>query len=161
MNGIVAEFGKSDPELLERKLNAMRILENVELPSSIADLFIKPKDVSALDTSEVSDDEEDDIVGEKEKLVDLEEAPIPPKLVRMANLCVVGGHVVNGVAAIHSEIVKQDVFNDFYKVSIFFQVNYKNVPEYRCFLKIWYKMFLLATLVLILMDHDDFAPCLK
>ncbi|XP_023732365.1 alpha-1,4 glucan phosphorylase L-1 isozyme, chloroplastic/amyloplastic [Lactuca sativa] len=116
VNRIVAEFGKSDPELLERKLNAMRILENVELPSSIADLFIKPKDVSALDTSEVSDDEEDDIVGEKEKLMDLEEAPIPPKLVRMANLCVVGGHVVNGVAAIHSEIVKQDVFNDFYKL---------------------------------------------
>jgi starch phosphorylase len=36
----------------------------------------------------------------------------------MANLSVVGGHVVNGVAEIHSEIVKDDVFNAFYKVNI-------------------------------------------
>ncbi|KAI3813237.1 hypothetical protein L1987_17956 [Smallanthus sonchifolius] len=124
ISGIVAEFGKSDPELLERKLNAMRILENVELPSSIADLFIKPKETSAIDTSEVSKvsdkgslaDEEDEFVGNTEKEVDLPPVPIPPKMVRMANLCVVGGHVVNGVAEIHSEIVKQDVFNDFYKL---------------------------------------------
>ncbi|XP_022642603.1 alpha-1,4 glucan phosphorylase L isozyme, chloroplastic/amyloplastic-like [Vigna radiata var. radiata] len=33
----------------------------------------------------------------------------------MANLCVVGGHAVNGVAEIHSEIVKDEVFNAFYK----------------------------------------------
>ena len=37
-------------------------------------------------------------------------------MVRMANLCVIAGHAVNGVAAIHSEIVKDDVFNDFYKL---------------------------------------------
>ncbi|XP_068334596.1 alpha-1,4 glucan phosphorylase L isozyme, chloroplastic/amyloplastic-like [Pyrus communis] len=49
---------------------------------------------------------------EKKKKVVVE----PPKLVRMANLCVVGGHAVNGVAEIHSEIVKDEVFNSFYKL---------------------------------------------
>lgn len=34
--------------------------------------------------------------------------------VKMANLSVYGGHSVNGVAALHSEIIKQSVFKDFY-----------------------------------------------
>jgi starch phosphorylase len=34
----------------------------------------------------------------------------------MAYLAVVGSNYVNGVAAIHSEIVKHDIFNDFYKL---------------------------------------------
>ncbi len=37
-------------------------------------------------------------------------------LVRMAKLSVIAGSKVNGVAAIHSEIVKNVVFKDFYKV---------------------------------------------
>lgn len=36
--------------------------------------------------------------------------------VRMANLCVVGSHSVNGVAKLHSQIIKDTIFNDFYKV---------------------------------------------
>jgi len=36
-----------------------------------------------------------------------------PKKVRMANLAVIGSHMVNGVAAIHSELMKQYVFHDF------------------------------------------------
>ena len=35
--------------------------------------------------------------------------------VRMANLSVVGSHTVNGVSKLHSEILKQTVFHDFYK----------------------------------------------
>ena len=35
--------------------------------------------------------------------------------VRMANLSVVGSHHTNGVSALHSEILKQTVFHDFYK----------------------------------------------
>ncbi|GFR50336.1 hypothetical protein Agub_g12544 [Astrephomene gubernaculifera] len=37
-------------------------------------------------------------------------------LVNMAYLAVVGSSAVNGVAAIHSNIVKDEIFNDFYKI---------------------------------------------
>uniref|UniRef100_A0A671LJL1 Alpha-1,4 glucan phosphorylase n=1 Tax=Sinocyclocheilus anshuiensis TaxID=1608454 RepID=A0A671LJL1_9TELE len=36
-----------------------------------------------------------------------------PKRINMAHLCVVGSHAVNGVARIHSDIVKTTVFKDF------------------------------------------------
>jgi starch phosphorylase len=36
--------------------------------------------------------------------------------VRMANLAVLGSHRVNGVAALHSEILKHDIFKDFYEM---------------------------------------------
>jgi len=35
------------------------------------------------------------------------------KMIRMANLAVIGSHTVNGVAAIHSELMKQYVFKNF------------------------------------------------
>src|SRR5205823_1251597 len=38
------------------------------------------------------------------------------KRVRMANLAIVGGHAINGVAALHSEILKDSVFRDFYEM---------------------------------------------
>ncbi|MCR5207044.1 MAG: glycogen/starch/alpha-glucan phosphorylase [Eubacterium sp.] len=37
--------------------------------------------------------------------------------VRMANLCVAGSHSVNGVSALHSEILKETVFSDFYSLT--------------------------------------------
>ncbi len=37
--------------------------------------------------------------------------------VKMANLSVYGGHSVNGVSALHSEIIKESVFKDFYDFS--------------------------------------------
>ncbi|KAJ6926849.1 hypothetical protein NC651_011064 [Populus alba x Populus x berolinensis] len=55
------------------------------------------------------------VTQKKEKIM-AEPPPKPPKMVRMANLAVVGGHAVNGVAEIHSEIVKDEVFNAFYKL---------------------------------------------
>jgi starch phosphorylase len=36
--------------------------------------------------------------------------------VRMANLACVGSHAVNGVAALHTELVKKDVLRDFYEM---------------------------------------------
>ncbi|MDE6469493.1 MAG: glycogen/starch/alpha-glucan phosphorylase [Eubacterium sp.] len=38
-------------------------------------------------------------------------------VIRMANLCVAGSHSVNGVSALHSEILKDTVFNDFYTIT--------------------------------------------
>ncbi|OHD76741.1 MAG: glycogen phosphorylase [Spirochaetes bacterium RIFOXYC1_FULL_54_7] len=42
----------------------------------------------------------------------IEEGPV--KKVRMANLAVIGSHSVNGVAALHSEILKASLFKDFF-----------------------------------------------
>ncbi len=36
--------------------------------------------------------------------------------VRMANLAVIGSHSINGVSALHSEIIKESVFRDFYEI---------------------------------------------
>lgn len=123
---IISEYGTKAPGVLKKKLNDMRILENIDLPSSVASLI---KDKTILQTEK---NEETEVLGEEDEPNDVEEceekaskankkspkkpAPKPPKMVRMANLCVVGGHAVNGVAEIHSEIVKQEVFNDFYEM---------------------------------------------
>ncbi|MFQ3580764.1 MAG: glycogen/starch/alpha-glucan phosphorylase [Chloracidobacterium sp.] len=48
--------------------------------------------------------------------VSIIEEPVPgirPKSVRMANLAIVGSHRVNGVAALHTEIIKRELFRDF------------------------------------------------
>ncbi|CAN6858064.1 hypothetical protein Bca4012_052508 [Brassica carinata] len=123
---IVSEYGTADPDLLKEKLKAMRILENVELPPAFADVIVKPKEkpVIAEKTVDLSEDSKEDAQTEVKKEQEEEETagvkteviPEPPKMVRMANLAVVGGHAVNGVAEIHSEIVKTDVFNDFVKL---------------------------------------------
>lgn len=39
-----------------------------------------------------------------------------PKRVRMAQLCVIGSHSVNGVSELHSELLKTKVFKDFYEL---------------------------------------------
>ncbi|TFG98953.1 MAG: glycogen/starch/alpha-glucan family phosphorylase, partial [Calditrichales bacterium] len=40
----------------------------------------------------------------------------PERRIRMANLSIVGSHSVNGVAALHSDIIKNDIFRDFYDI---------------------------------------------
>ncbi|HEX5152549.1 MAG TPA: glycogen/starch/alpha-glucan phosphorylase [Parafilimonas sp.] len=39
------------------------------------------------------------------------------KYVRMAHLACIGGHAINGVSALHTELLKQDVLHDFYQLS--------------------------------------------
>ncbi|XP_053304737.1 glycogen phosphorylase, muscle form [Spea bombifrons] len=38
------------------------------------------------------------------------------KRINMAHLCIVGSHAINGVAQIHSDIIKDTVFRDFYEM---------------------------------------------
>ncbi|MGK7943454.1 MAG: glycogen/starch/alpha-glucan phosphorylase [Microcystaceae cyanobacterium] len=49
-----------------------------------------------------------------EKLSLIQESP--EKQIRMANLACVGSHAINGVAALHTELLKQDTLNQFYKL---------------------------------------------
>ncbi|KAL5826292.1 hypothetical protein ACOSQ4_018089 [Xanthoceras sorbifolium] len=128
LNTILAEYGTEDLDLLQQKLKQMRILDNIELPESITKLLIKSEDNSATHPAEEVDisDEESKAVFEEDQSeeqdmeekneVTFEPDPTLPKMVRMANLCVAGGYAVNGVAEIHSEIVKNEVFNDFYQL---------------------------------------------
>ncbi|HRE41231.1 MAG TPA: glycogen/starch/alpha-glucan phosphorylase [Ignavibacteria bacterium] len=38
------------------------------------------------------------------------------KFVRMANLAIIGSHSVNGVAELHTKIIKEQIFKDFYEI---------------------------------------------
>lgn len=51
--------------------------------------------------------------------------------VKMANLCVAAAHSVNGVSALHSEIIKKDIFKGFYKVEPDKFTNVTNGIAYR------------------------------
>ncbi|MFW5779868.1 MAG: glycogen/starch/alpha-glucan family phosphorylase, partial [Bacillota bacterium] len=37
--------------------------------------------------------------------------------IRMANLCLAASHTINGVSKLHSKIIKEDVFTDYYKLA--------------------------------------------
>ncbi len=50
----------------------------------------------------------------KSRLSIIEEGEV--RKVRMANLCVIGSHKVNGVAEIHSKLVKEDLFPEFSQI---------------------------------------------
>ena len=41
----------------------------------------------------------------------------PEKRVNMANLCIIGSHTINGVAAIHSDLLKKETYDYFMCIS--------------------------------------------
>lgn len=49
-----------------------------------------------------------------ERISIIEERPI--KSIRMAYLSIVGSHSINGVAELHTEIIKEKLFSDFYRI---------------------------------------------
>ncbi|XXG55630.1 hypothetical protein AAC387_Pa03g3253 [Persea americana] len=154
IHNIISEYGTEDLKMLVEKLKELRILENFELPASVIQLLVKPKETSLTDMDELIEPEEkvvepkveelkpkakeaeskevesgeEDVQPEEEDVEPEEEElddevillsvldPQLPKGIRMANLSVVGGHTVNGVAEIHSDIVKEEVFNSFYQL---------------------------------------------
>ncbi|KAK1267833.1 hypothetical protein QJS04_geneDACA005184 [Acorus gramineus] len=121
---------KKQKALLKEKAAKQKVLvKSMEIPAETTDaaeVAETAEATEAVEASEVAEDaekeisepdpdeEEEDLVAEEPP--SFKPDPKLPKMVRMANLCVVGGHAVNGVAEIHSEIVKDEVFNDFYKL---------------------------------------------
>ena len=51
--------------------------------------------------------------------------------IKMATLCLVASHKVNGVSKLHSEILKKDVFNEYYKIAPEKFTNVTNGIAYR------------------------------
>ena len=102
---------ESDEDFNARVTNS-RILENEPLPWAVT--AADAVEEATLEKDGDADAEEDtDAVEDKEE----EEEEEKPVLVRMANICVISAFAVNGVAAIHSEIVKRDTFSDFYQLT--------------------------------------------
>jgi starch phosphorylase len=111
---VKAAYPKLPADELEAKINTMRILENYLTP---AELVAEEKRIAdakkakaaakaaaaAKKTAPKTDEEEEED----------EEETIPAPMVRMANLCCIAGFAINGVAAIHSEIVRTFTFKDF------------------------------------------------
>jgi len=60
-----------------------------------------------------------------------EMAVIANGLVRMANLSVIASHKVNGVSKLHTEIIKNEIFNDYYRLNPDKFTNVTNGIAYR------------------------------
>ncbi|KAF9684206.1 hypothetical protein SADUNF_Sadunf04G0093800 [Salix dunnii] len=103
---------EEEMELVDEKDESNDLEEEMELVDENDESNDLEEEMELVDEK----DESNCKVTQKKEKIMAEPPPIPPKMVRMANLCVVGGHAVNGVAEIHSEIVKDEVFNAFFKL---------------------------------------------
>ncbi|RDX58040.1 Alpha-1,4 glucan phosphorylase L-2 isozyme, chloroplastic/amyloplastic, partial [Mucuna pruriens] len=122
-------------ELPNSVMELLNITKETPAVDLVKEIDVDDNDIKATkekEEKEEDEDEDEDEVGEEEQednenpsveedtdnktQVRFKVDPKLPIMVRMANLCVVGGFSVNGVAAIHSEIVKEEVFDEFYKL---------------------------------------------
>ena len=88
----------------------MRVLENYMTPAE--ELKAKAK-AAAAKAAKLEALAAKAAAGEEVAVEDDEEWSAPAPMVRMANLCCISGFAINGVAAIHSEIVRTFTFKDF------------------------------------------------
>ena len=120
------DFPASVKDLLVQPKESSIVDPDEEIQSSDEEVELIDEKVELIDEEVELIDEEVELIDEEEptgegtqkKKVLPEPVPELPKMVRMANLSVVASHAVNGVAEIHSEIVKEEVFNEFFKVSL-------------------------------------------
>ncbi|NTS76022.1 glycogen/starch/alpha-glucan phosphorylase [Catenovulum sp. SM1970] len=98
------------PEALEKW--PVHLFERV-LPRHLEIIYeINARFLDGIVSKVFADDEHLDAI--KSKLSIIEEGD--HKMVRMGNLSVIGSFKVNGVAQIHSELVKSDLFPEFYRI---------------------------------------------
>ncbi|XP_035207483.1 glycogen phosphorylase-like isoform X2 [Stegodyphus dumicola] len=95
------------PEALERWPTTM--LENI-LPRHLEIIY----EINAQHLKKVSEKYPGDIDKLRHMSIVEEE---PEKCINMAHLAIVGSHAVNGVARLHSDILKTTVFKDFYEMN--------------------------------------------
>ncbi|XP_024372040.1 alpha-glucan phosphorylase, H isozyme isoform X1 [Physcomitrium patens] len=101
---------------LEEMVARMRVLENVERDEGSKKALEKPNPAVVKPSVEPYEDVKAKRDGTKKASIDKKTPVKLEVMVRMANLSVIAGNKVNGVAAIHSEILKNEVFRDFYKI---------------------------------------------
>ena len=110
---VKAKYTKMPAAELECTIAAMGILENYVSPEEkAAKAAAKAKAKAAKSKAKAAKAKTAKTAVVEEE----EEEEEEPAMVRMANLCCISGMAINGVAAIHSEIVKDVAFNDFYKL---------------------------------------------
>ncbi|KAJ9187401.1 hypothetical protein P3X46_002858 [Hevea brasiliensis] len=138
---IIEEYGTEDLDLLHQKLKEMRnhdnVYSSVDATEDVDEVEGPDEETESTKEEEPTKEEEE----EEENDVKFEADPALPKIVRMAHLCIVGGYAVNGVAEIHSEIVKNEVFNEFYKCFHGNEILFQGISTSIAFWRLWPEKF--------------------